>query len=133
MAAKTSTRRRSPLPLGEQQDRPYNMHLLIKTLIAAVSETAKRTTWFGAIDASLPITSSLAMLRLYYETRDPQRVARLPYGIFLMALPSLGFFLTLTYLLKHLPFAAVMPIALIAMVGANLLYSLLLARLGIQI
>src|SRR5262245_1845053 len=108
------------------------MHFLIKTLvsallIAAISEIAKRFTWFAAILASLPITSILAMIWLYHDTKDAQRVATLSYGVFWMVVPSLVFFLLLPTLLKHLPFAAAMLLGCAAMAGVYFLYSLLLA------
>ena len=113
------------------------MQFLIKTilsalLIATISEVARRTTWFAAVLASLPITSILAMLWLYHDTRDVQRVAQLSYGVFWMVVPSLAFFLILPTLLKHLPFAAAMLIGCAIMAGVYFLYAGLLAKAGIR-
>ncbi len=114
------------------------LHFLIKTLIsalliAAISEVAKRHTWFASIIASLPVTAVLAMIWLYYDTRDVQRVSALSYGVFWMVVPSLTFFLLLPTLLRHLPFAAAMLIGLAVMVGVYFLYGVLLAKAGIKI
>lgn len=114
------------------------MHFLIKTLIsalliAAISEIAKRHTWFASIIASLPVTAVLAMIWLYYDTRDVQRVSALSYGVFWMVVPSLAFFLILPLLLKHLPFAVAMPLGLAVMTGVYFLYAALLAKAGIKI
>lgn len=114
------------------------MHFLLKTLIsalliAAISEIAKRHTWFAAIIASLPVTAVLAMIWLYYDTRDVQRVSALSYGVFWMVVPSLAFFLILPLLLKHLPFAVAMPLGLAVMAGVYFLYGALLAKAGIKI
>ena len=114
------------------------MHFLIKTLvsallIAAISEIAKRFTWFAAIIASLPITSILAMIWLYYDTKDASRVADLSYGVFWMVAPSLVFFLLLPTLLKHLPFAGAMFAGCAMMAGVYFLYAAVLSKLGVKV
>jgi len=114
------------------------MHFLIKTLvsallIAAISEIAKRFTWFAAIVASLPVTSILAMIWLYYDTKDASRVADLSYGVFWMVAPSLIFFLLLPVLLKHLPFAAAMLAGCTVMTLVYFVYAAALPKLGIKI
>lgn len=112
-------------------------HYLVKTLISAllivaISEIAKRFSWFAAIVASLPITSMLAMVWLYADTRSIERVSALSYGVFWMVVPSLAFFLLFPVLLKHLPFAAAMIVGCAGMAGVYFLYSALLAKLGIK-
>ena len=72
--------------------------LLIKTLIKAVlvvaiSELSKRSTFAGALLASLPLTSLLALIWLYHDTADAMQAADLARGIFWLVLPSLAFFL----------------------------------------
>jgi hypothetical protein len=72
--------------------------VLVKTLITAVlviavSELGKRSTLAGALLASLPLTSLLALIWLYRDTGDAQQAAGLASGIFWLVLPSLAFFL----------------------------------------
>ena len=74
--------------------------LLTVALVVAVSEIAKRSTFWGAALASLPLTSLLAFVWLYAETGDTQRIATLSAGIFWLVLPSLALFVVLTYLLR---------------------------------
>jgi hypothetical protein len=75
--------------------------LIVSALIvAAVSEVSKRTTTLGALLASLPLTSLLAMIWLFLETRDAAKVADLAGGIFWLVLPSLALFLILPALLR---------------------------------
>ena len=81
------------------------MYLLIKTLISAiiivaVSEIAKRYTWTAAIIVSLPLTSLLAFVWLYWDTKDTQKVIELSYSTIVMSLPSFIFFIILPMLLK---------------------------------
>ena len=74
--------------------------LLTAAVVVAVSEIAKRSTFWGAALASLPLTSVLAFVWLYWETGDTQRVATLSTGILWLVLPSLLLFVALAYLLK---------------------------------
>jgi hypothetical protein len=74
--------------------------LLTSVLVVAVSETAKRSALFGAIIASVPLTSVLAMIWLYIDTGDTEKVARLATGIFWLVLPSLVLFIALPILLR---------------------------------
>ena len=81
------------------------MRFLIKTLITAlliagISEIGKKSTWLGAILASLPLTSILAMIWLYRDTQSVEKVALLSKGIFYAIIPSLLFFLLFPALLK---------------------------------
>ena len=81
------------------------MYLLLKTLISAiiivtVSEIAKKYTWTAAIIVSLPLTSLLAFVWLYWDTKDTQKVIELSYSTIVMSLPSFVFFIILPILLK---------------------------------
>lgn len=62
-------------------------------LVVAISEIAKRSSFAGALLASLPLTSLLALIWLYHDTGDTQQAASLASGIFWLVLPSLVFFL----------------------------------------
>ncbi len=70
-------------------------------LVVAISEAAKHSTLLGALLASLPLTSLIAIVWLYAETRDAARVADLSSGIFWLVLPSLVLFIALPALLRH--------------------------------
>ena len=75
--------------------------LIVSALIVvAVSEVSKRTTTVGALLASLPLTSLLAMTWLYVETGDTTKVADLAGSIFWLVLPALALFLILPALLR---------------------------------
>jgi hypothetical protein len=74
--------------------------LLTSVLVVAVSEAAKRSALFGAVIASIPLVSVLAMIWLYVDTGDAEKVARLAAGIFWLVLPSLVLFVALPLLLR---------------------------------
>ena len=81
------------------------MYFIIKTLVTAliivlVSEIAKKYTWTAAIIVSIPLTSLLAFIWLYYDTRDVQKVIDLSLGTIVMTIPSILFFILLPIMLK---------------------------------
>jgi hypothetical protein len=73
---------------------------LTAVLVVAVSELAKRSTFWGAALASLPLTSLLAFVWLYAEGGETKRVADLSLGILFLVIPSLLLFLLLPLLLR---------------------------------
>jgi hypothetical protein len=66
--------------------------LLTALIVVAISELGKRSTLAGALLASLPLTSLLALIWLYRDTADAMQAADLARGIFWLVLPSLAFF-----------------------------------------
>ncbi len=99
------------------------MYFLTKTLITAlivagVSELAKRYTLWAALLASLPLTSILALIWTYADSKDSSKIIELSYSIFWLVLPSLAFFLILPFLLKQgWAFPWAMAIAIAAMMA----------------
>lgn len=69
-------------------------------VIVAISEVAKHSKPLGAIIASLPLTSLLALTWLYLDTSSVAEPAELSMQIFYAVIPSLVFFPALTALLK---------------------------------
>jgi len=69
-------------------------------LVAAISEVARRYPGWGGLIASLPLTSLLAMIWLYRDAGDTERVAALAGSTFWFILPSLPLFLVLPPLLR---------------------------------
>ena len=69
-------------------------------VLVIIAEVAKRSTFWAAALASLPLTSLLAFVWLYLDTGDTQKVAALSSGIFWLVLPSLLLFVLLPVLLR---------------------------------
>jgi len=108
--------------------------LLTSVLVVAVSEAAKRSALFGAIIASVPITSVLAMIWLYVDTGDTEKVARLANGIFWLVLPSLVLFVSLPVLLRAgVDFYASLAASIALTVGAYFAMIYTLGLAGIEI
>ncbi|MDD2951078.1 MAG: DUF3147 family protein [Sulfuricurvum sp.] len=80
----------------------YSIKIIITTfLIVLISEIAKRSSFLGALLASIPLMSVLAMLWLYVDTKDVNKISMLSSSIFWLVLPSLALFVTLPFLLKQ--------------------------------
>ena len=82
------------------------IYLIIKTLITAMvvvvsSEVAKRSSFFAGIIISIPLTTFLALMWLYWETNSQEKVIALTHSTLMMVIPSLSFFIFLPILLKN--------------------------------
>ncbi len=69
-------------------------------LIALISEVAKSRPGVGALIASLPLISILAIIWLWRDTGDTVRIASHMTATFWYVIPSLPMFLTVPLLLR---------------------------------
>ncbi|HWJ37324.1 MAG TPA: DUF3147 family protein [Sphingomicrobium sp.] len=103
-------------------------------IVAAVSEIARRYPGWGGLVASLPLTSLLAMIWLFRDTRDPGRVAELSVSTIWFFVPSVPLFVALPILLRS-NFGFWLSIAIVT-AGTLALYAFWFAaaaRLGIKL
>ncbi len=70
-------------------------------LVVLASEIAKRSSFFGALLASVPLVSVLTILWLYIDTGSTEKVQALCTSVFWLVLPSLALFIALPLLLRH--------------------------------
>ncbi|MBD3822743.1 MAG: DUF3147 family protein [Thiotrichales bacterium] len=114
-------------------------YYLIKVIISAVlivviAETAKRSSVFGALVASLPLMSILAMFWLYHDTQDIQKISELSYQIIWLVIPSFIFFIALPVLLKNgLHFYLSALISMLMTAGGYFLMLIALKAFGIKV
>jgi hypothetical protein len=115
------------------------LYLVIKAalsgvIVAAVSEIARRYPGWGGLVASLPLTSLLAMIWLFRDTRDPERVAELSVSTIWFFVPSVPLFIALPMLIRTgLGF---WPSMAIVIAGTLVLYSLMFwgaPKLGLKL
>lgn len=79
----------------------YTVKILVTVaVVIAVVEIGKRSSFWGAVLASLPLTSLLAFVWLYLDTGNVGIVADLSRSIFWLVLASLPMFLILPALLR---------------------------------
>ena len=115
------------------------VYIIIKTLITAavvvaVSEIARRSSLLAGLIASIPLVSFLAIIWLYWETKDSQKIVDLSYSIILMIIPSLTFFIVLPFVMKlQSSFVISMIVATVSTIIAYWLFILLLGKFGVSI
>lgn len=108
--------------------------LITATLIVLISEISKRNATLAALLASLPLVSVLAMLWLYIDSQDVQKVVDLANNILWFFVPSLAFFITLPVLLKKgVDFYLSMGLASLLTAGCYGVMLIILARYGIKL
>jgi len=108
--------------------------ILTAILVLIVSETSKRSPAFGALVASLPLISILAVVWLWNDTGDTVRIADHLEATFFYVLPSLPMFLVMPALLRA--DYAFWPALGVSMAMTVLLYGLVVlvvARFGIEL
>ena len=114
-------------------------YYFIKTIITAliivvVSEVAKKSTLLGALIISIPLTSLLAFVWLYLDTKDYQKVIDLSYGTILLSIPSFAFFIILPILLKFkYNFIISIIISIIGTAFIYFIFTFILKKFGIFI
>ena len=108
--------------------------LLSGVIIMAASEAAKRSPTYGALLISLPVISILAMIWLWRDTGDNERIAALSERTFWLVLPTLPMFLVLPAMLKNgFAFSTALAASCALTVALYILTVWLLPRLGFNV
>ena len=103
-------------------------------IVLAVAEIAKRSPALGALVASLPLVSILAILWLWRDTGDAARIADHAEATFWYVLPSLPMFLVLPALLRGgVNFWLALGASCLLTVVLYLLTVLIAARFGVKL
>ena len=115
------------------------LDLLVKAavsgvLIAAISEISRRNPGWGGLLASLPLTSLIAMIWLWRDTGDPQRIADQSVSTFWFVLPSLPLFMIIPLLIRAgWGFWPAILLACVVTLGLYATMFAVSARLGIRL
>ncbi len=114
-------------------------YLVIKALIsgiiiAIVSEVAKRSPALGALIVSLPLVSILAVIWLWRDTGDTERIAAHMVATFWYVLPTLPMFIAMPLMLRGgIPFWPSLAACCVMTAGCYLLTMWLLSKFGISL
>lgn len=115
------------------------MYLFLKTIITAIvvvgiSTLGKKFSLLGGVLASLPLTSILAFIWLYQDTKDVSKIIELSYVIFWMVIPSLFFFICLPFFLKlGFRFYPSLVSSAVLMAGVYSLYIIIMKKMGVTL
>jgi hypothetical protein len=102
-------------------------------LVVAVTELGKRSSLWGAVLASLPLTSVLAFVWLYTDGGNGEAVAKLSRSIFWLVLPSLVLFLVLPVMLRSWSFWPSLATACVATIAAYFALVWVLEQLQVRL
>ena len=115
------------------------VYLLVKAalsglLIAIISEVARRQPGWGGLLASLPLTSLLAMIWLWRDTHDAEKIAQQAISTFWFFLPSIPMFLIIPAMLRSgIGFWVTMVTACVVTIGLYALMAAVSAKLGVRL
>ncbi|HAN17617.1 MAG: hypothetical protein A2X13_15355 [Bacteroidetes bacterium GWC2_33_15] len=108
--------------------------LLTSILIVTISEVGKRNSIMAAVYASLPLTTLLAMIWLYLDTNDAQKVSSLSWNVLIAVIPSHIFLIAFPLLIKYgYNFWISLTISIILTALAYTIYVLILKHYGINL
>lgn len=103
-------------------------------IVAVVSEIGRRYPGWGGLVASLPLTSLLAILWLWRDSADPERVASLSASAFWFVIPSLPMFAAIPLLLRSgVGFWVTMALAVAGTLALYAVSFWFAARIGVKL
>jgi hypothetical protein len=113
----------------------YAFKVIVSALIiVAVSELGKRSSFWGALLTSLPLTSLMAFIWIYRDTGNVAAIASLSHGIFWMVIAALPLFLILPALLRNgMAFWSALGLSCLVTVGVYFALAWVLGRFGVRI
>lgn len=89
--------------------------VLTALIVVGVAELSKHYSFLAAFLVSLPLTSILAFAWMHLDGQSNEAIAALSQDIFWLVIPSLVFFIVLSYLLRlNFSFLSAMLIAALA-------------------
>jgi len=111
------------------------LYFIIKVFITSlvvvtVGEIAKRSSLLAGLIVSIPLTTFLALIWLYWETNDKKKIIDLSNSTLLMVIPSLTFFIFLPLFLKYFSFLYSMTLSVFFTAISYWIFITLLGKLG---
>ena len=108
--------------------------IITALLVVLIAEISKRSSLIASILASVPLVSVLAMVWLYIDTKDTDKISALSTGIFWLVIPSLALFVSLPVLLrKEINFYISMGTAIVITVICYYIMIVVLGKFGIKL
>lgn len=106
---------------------------LTAAIVVAVSEVAKRNDRLGALIASLPLVTLLALFWLHTEDQPTSKLANHAYYTFWYVLPTLPMFLAFPMFLGRFGFWTALGLSVAVTVAVFGVYVVVLRRFGIEL
>ena len=108
-------------------------YLITAALVVAISEFAKRSDKLGALIASLPMVTFLALIWLYVEQHPEEKISNHAWYTFWYVVPTLPMFLAFPFLLPRLGFWLTIAASVALTVACFALFALFVRPFGIDL
>ena len=103
-------------------------------LVVLVSEIARRSSFYGALLASVPLVSVLAMIWLYVEKAGTEKISNHAFYTFWYVLPTLPMFLALPkFLAKGINFWLSLLLCMVITVVCFAITVVVARRFGVEL
>lgn len=108
-------------------------YLVTAAVVVAVSELAKRSDRLGALVASLPMVTVLALLWLYLEKQPQEKLANHAWYTFWYVLPTLPMFLAFPAMLARWGFWIALGASAVITMACFAVLAFALRRFGVEL
>ncbi|RJX70140.1 DUF3147 family protein [Vibrio sinensis] len=108
-------------------------YLLTAGIVVLISEIAKRSDKAGALIAALPTVTILALIWMYVEGQEQDKLANHAFYTFWYVLPTLPMFLIFPYLLNRYSFWVSLGICAGVSIFCFLLVAFVIKEFGIKL
>lgn len=108
-------------------------YLITATIVVAVSELAKRSDRLGALLASLPLVTLLALVWLHLERQPSAKIANHAWYTFWYVVPTLPMFLAFPWLLARFGFWPALGLSAVITVASFGVFALAVRPFGIRL
>lgn len=108
-------------------------YLITAAIVVAVSEVAKRSDRLGALLASLPLVTLLALTWLHIEKQSPEKITNHAWYTFWYVVPTLPMFLAFPSLYAKFGFWPAMGLCTVITMGCFFVFALVVRRMGVQL
>jgi antibiotic biosynthesis monooxygenase (ABM) superfamily enzyme len=108
-------------------------YLITAAVVVAVSEVAKRSDRLGALIASLPLVTLLALTWLYIEKQPAEKIANHAWYTFWYVVPTLPMFLAFPWLFGRFGFWPALALSAVITVVCFALFAWAVKPWGIRL
>jgi hypothetical protein len=108
-------------------------YLITAAVVVAVSEVAKRSDRLGALIASLPLVTLLALTWLYIEKQPAEKIANHAWYTFWYVVPTLPMFLAFPALLTRFGFWPALGLSAVITIACFAVFAVCVKPFGIRL
>src|ERR1700754_1992812 len=108
-------------------------YLITAAIVVAVWEVGKRLDRLGALLASLPLVTLLALTWLHIEKQSPEKITNHAWYTFWYVVPTLPMFLAFPALYAKFGFWPAMGLSAVITMVCFLVFALIVRRMGVQL